>query len=64
MGDFTSQLQAVDVARAVMSELFKPDNRAETDRAADIRALREAELAPPAVVDEAAPADMPSRAAG
>lgn len=51
MGDFTSQLQAVDVARAVMVELFKPENRAETDRAADIRALREAELTPP----EAAP---------
>ena len=47
MGDFTSQLQAVDVARAVMSELFKPENRAETDRAAEIRARREAELAPP-----------------
>lgn len=61
MGDFTSQLQAVDVARAVMAELFKPDNRAETDRAADIRALREAELAPPAVEPEAPPADAPSR---
>ncbi|AWD21083.1 [NiFe]-hydrogenase assembly chaperone HybE [Fuscovulum blasticum] len=47
MGDFTSQLQAVDVARAVMAELFKPENRAETDRAAEIRARREAELAPP-----------------
>jgi len=48
MGDFSSQLQAVDVARAVMAELFKPDHRAETDRAADIRAARQAELAPPA----------------
>jgi len=47
MGDFTSQLQAVDVARAVMGELFKPENRAETDRAADIRAIRTAELSPP-----------------
>jgi [NiFe] hydrogenase assembly HybE family chaperone len=47
MGDFTSQLQAVDVARAAMVELFKAGNRAETDRAADIRAAREAELAPP-----------------
>lgn len=46
MGDFTSQLQATDVARAVMGELFKDDNRAETDRSADIRAAREAELAP------------------
>lgn len=51
MGDFTSQLQAVDVARAAMVELFKPENRAETDRSADIRALREAELAPPPAPD-------------
>lgn len=57
MGDFTSQLQATDVARAVMVELFKPENRAETDRAADIRAIREAELAPP----EAEPETAPSR---
>lgn len=55
MGDFTSQLQAVDVARAVMVELFKPENRAETDRAADIRAIREAELAPPEPEAETAP---------
>ena len=48
MGDFTSQLQAVDVARALMVELFNPANLAETDRAADIRAIREAEFAPPA----------------
>ncbi len=47
MIDFTSQLQAVDVARAAMVELFKPENRAETDRSADIRALRAAEIAPP-----------------
>lgn len=47
MGDFTSQLQAVEVAHAAMVELFKAENRAETDRAAEIRALREAELAPP-----------------
>ena len=47
MGDFTSQLQAVDVARAAMVELFKAENRDETDRAAEIRARREAELAPP-----------------
>lgn len=44
MSDFTSQMQAKDVARAVMAELFKAENRAETDRAADIRAAREAEL--------------------
>lgn len=44
MGDFTSQLQATDVARAIMVELFKSENRGETDRAADIRAARQAEL--------------------
>jgi len=47
MGDFTSQLQAVEVARAAMMELFKAENRAETDRAAEIRAAREADLAAP-----------------
>ncbi|MCE6957936.1 [NiFe]-hydrogenase assembly chaperone HybE [Cereibacter sphaeroides] len=47
MSDFNSQLQAVEVARAVMLALFDEGVRAETDRAADIRALREAELAPP-----------------
>jgi [NiFe] hydrogenase assembly HybE family chaperone len=57
MGDFTSQLQAVDVARAVMVELFKPENRAESDRAAEIRAAREAELTKP----EAEPETAPSR---
>lgn len=45
MSDFTSQLQAVEVARAVMAELFKAENRADTDRAAEIRASREAEIA-------------------
>ncbi|MEH7827807.1 [NiFe]-hydrogenase assembly chaperone HybE [Gemmobacter denitrificans] len=55
MGDFTSQLQAVDVARAVMVELFKPENRAETDRAAEIRARREAELTPPEAEADPAP---------
>lgn len=53
MGDFTSQLQAVDVARAAMVELLRPENRAETDRTADIRARREAELAPPPDPDTA-----------
>lgn len=47
MGDFTSQLQAVEVAQAVMAELMKPENRAETDRAAEIRARAEAASAPP-----------------
>ncbi|WP_102223852.1 [NiFe]-hydrogenase assembly chaperone HybE [Acidimangrovimonas sediminis] len=45
MGDFQTQLQAVDVARAIMVELFRAENRAETDRSAEIRAVREAELA-------------------
>lgn len=47
MADFSSHMQAQDVARAVMVALFDPGNRAETDRAAEIRAVREAELAPP-----------------
>jgi len=47
MEDFNSQMQAVEVARAVMAALFDAENRAETDRAAEIRAAREAELAPP-----------------
>ncbi|BAQ70334.1 HupH hydrogenase expression protein [Rhodovulum sulfidophilum] len=45
MTDFASQLQAVDVARAVTVELFKAENLEETDRAAEIRSTREAELA-------------------
>ena len=47
MGDFTRQKDATDVARAVMEALFDPAHRAGTDRAADIRAAREAELAVP-----------------
>ncbi|WP_299629227.1 [NiFe]-hydrogenase assembly chaperone HybE [uncultured Tateyamaria sp.] len=46
MGEFKSQMQAQEVAAAVMVALFDAGNRAETDRAADIRAAREAELAP------------------
>ncbi len=46
MGEFSTQMQAQEVARAVMVALFDDANRAETDRAADIRAAREAELAP------------------
>jgi [NiFe] hydrogenase assembly HybE family chaperone len=51
MGDFRTQAQAVEVAEAVMTALFDPANRAETDRAADIRARREAELEPPVQID-------------
>jgi len=47
MGEFTRHKDATDVARAVMEALFVEEHRAETDRAADIRAAREAELAPP-----------------
>jgi [NiFe] hydrogenase assembly HybE family chaperone len=53
MGEFRSQQAARDVALAVMAALFDPGNRAETDRAADIRAAREAELAPPPALDPA-----------
>jgi len=45
MGEFRTQKQAVDVAEAIMLALFDPENRAETDRAADIRAVREADIA-------------------
>lgn len=54
MGDFQSQMQAVDVARAVMGELFKPENRAETDRAAEIRTTREADVAAEVAAEVAA----------
>lgn len=62
MGEFKSQMQAQEVASAVMVALFDAENQAETDRAADIRAMREAELAPPA---DAPPVltDEPSRRA-
>jgi [NiFe] hydrogenase assembly HybE family chaperone len=46
MGEFQTQMQAVEVAGAVMSELFNPENQAETDRAVDIRVARDAALAP------------------
>lgn len=49
MGDFASQLAAVDVARAALAALFDPAHRdLDDDRGADIRARREAGLAPPA----------------
>ena len=62
MGEFKSQMQAQEAARAVLVALFDGDNRAETDRAADIRAAREADLTPPEP-DAAALADAPSRRA-
>ena len=45
MEDFSSQLQATDTARMVMSALFDPASREEDDRSGEIRALREADLA-------------------
>ena len=45
MSEFATQAHAADVARAVLVALFDPAHRAETDRAADIRAAREADLA-------------------
>jgi [NiFe] hydrogenase assembly HybE family chaperone len=45
MHEFTRQKDATDVARAVMAALFDGENMAETDRAADIRASRETEIA-------------------
>lgn len=44
MGEFKTQGQAVDVAKAVMVALFDAENMADTDRQADIRAAREAEI--------------------
>ncbi|WP_460274056.1 [NiFe]-hydrogenase assembly chaperone HybE [Celeribacter sp. ULVN23_4] len=44
MGEFKTQAQAVDVAKAVMVALFQEEHRAETDRSADIRAAREQAL--------------------
>jgi len=59
MGEFRSQAQAVEVAEAVMVALFQDAHRADTDRAADIRAAREAEVA--AVDTPGALPDAPTR---
>lgn len=45
MGEFSSHLQAADVALAAIMGLFDEANREETDRSADISMLREAEIA-------------------
>jgi [NiFe] hydrogenase assembly HybE family chaperone len=58
MDAFSSQLQATDCARAVMAALFDPANRAETTRAGEIRAAREAGLRAP-VSDDAPAAALP-----
>lgn len=54
MGDFKTHKDATDVARAVMVALFQEEHRAETDRAQDIRKLREEELAAQAEAEKAA----------
>ena len=54
MHEFTRQKDATDVARAVMQALFQEEHRADTDRAADIRASREEALA---AAEEAVRAD-------
>ncbi len=61
MGDFSSQMQAQEVAKAVMQALFDEANRAETDRAADIRAARETVLVPEAGQAEPVLGEAPSR---
>ncbi len=61
MGDFSTQAQAVEVANAVMQALFNEENRAETDRAADIRATREAELAAAEPEEDASLGEAPTR---
>jgi len=45
MFDFSSMLQAVETAQAVIPALLDPANRADGTRTAEIRRLREAELA-------------------
>lgn len=47
MTEFASQMQVTEVTRAVMAALFDCENRAETDRSAEIRAARLAEVEPP-----------------
>ena len=58
MGEFASQLQATDVARAVMMALFDEGNREETDHSYTVRQMREAEIAAAAAkADRAAAAE-------
>lgn len=62
MGEFQTQAQAADVARAIMVELFREENVAETDRATEIRATREADLAETETnLTAANPIDPPAR---
>lgn len=63
MFEFTTLLQATETASAALVALFDPANREEGARTAEIRRLREADLAPPApepAAEETAPvADRP-----
>lgn len=67
MAEFKSQAKAAEVADAVMMALFDEENRAETDRSADIRAAREAEIEAANIAEEEArtdatgPEDAPTR---
>ncbi|EIE50146.1 rubredoxin [Salipiger aestuarii] len=64
MHDFKRHKDATDVARAVRIALFQDENRAETDRAADIRAAREDHVAAVnAAEDEADNDPAPTRRA-
>lgn len=59
MGEFASMLQATDTAAAALVALFDPTIREEGARTAEIRRIREAELAPP---PDTAPGDDESHA--
>jgi [NiFe] hydrogenase assembly HybE family chaperone len=67
MGEFASQLQATDCARAVMDALFDPAHEAETDKRETIKAAREealaAEEAARAEAERPSPLAAPSRRA-
>ncbi|MDF2235639.1 [NiFe]-hydrogenase assembly chaperone HybE [Albimonas sp. CAU 1670] len=63
MGDFSSQQQAREVARAVLLAIHDPANAAETDRAADIRAAREVEVQETALAEARAEAEAEAAAA-
>lgn len=69
MFEFTTLLQATETASAALTALFDPEIREDGARTAEIRRLREAELAPPpeleleAVAEPAADRPLPSRRA-
>lgn len=61
MFEFTTMLHATETASAALVALFDPANREDGARTADIRRMREAELAPPPEAEavETAPAEPP-----